>query len=121
MNNIRIQIAKIYIVTFTICLIYYIWIKTTNIFIPCIYYKTTGLLCPGCGMTRMFNSLLSLKFKEAFYYNRAVFVLFFMWNTIAALCFIGKPRFVQSSSFLFKMFGFSTFLLLFFCIIRNIY
>lgn len=41
----------------------------------CIFNHTTGLLCPGCGTTRMLKSLFRLKIKEAFMFNPLVFCL----------------------------------------------
>lgn len=42
--------------------------------IPCPFRLVTGLKCPGCGVSRMFISLLRLDFKEAFYANRLLLV-----------------------------------------------
>ena len=42
---------------------------------PCLFYKITGLYCPGCGITRMFISIFNLKFYQAFRYNPLVFIL----------------------------------------------
>lgn len=41
----------------------------------CIFNHMTGLLCPGCGTTRMLKSLFRLKIKEAFMFNPLVFCL----------------------------------------------
>ena len=45
----RTKILKIYGITLTIGIAYLIWILITNITIPCLYFTTTGLFCPGCG------------------------------------------------------------------------
>lgn len=37
--------------------------------IPCIFKKTFHIPCPSCGMTRAFNSILKLNFKNAISYN----------------------------------------------------
>lgn len=40
-----------------------------NIGIPCLFYKSYGLYCPGCGMTRATYSLMRLDFCQAIRYN----------------------------------------------------
>ena len=52
---------------------YYGFISITCISIPCIFKMITGLKCPGCGITRMFESLFCLDFKSSFEYNPVVF------------------------------------------------
>ena len=44
---------------------YFIFIKVTHLWIPCIFKKITGKFCPGCGATRMALSLLRLDFAAA--------------------------------------------------------
>ena len=55
---------KYVIIAFFIAL--YIFLLTKyNIGIPCIFYKITGLYCPGCGGNRAIISLIHLNFGEA--------------------------------------------------------
>ncbi len=54
---------------------YYLFVTLTGWAIPCPLYAITGLYCPGCGITRMFISLLSLEFAQAFHNNAVVCVL----------------------------------------------
>ncbi len=35
----------------------------------CIIHQWTGFLCPTCGVTRAFSSLMHFKFKKAFHYH----------------------------------------------------
>ncbi len=42
--------------------------------IPCVFYKITGLYCPGCGITRAILSLLKGDFYQAFRYNSIIFI-----------------------------------------------
>lgn len=42
--------------------------------IPCIFYKITGLYCPGCGITRMCLSLLKGEIYQAFRFNPIIFI-----------------------------------------------
>lgn len=53
----------------------YAWIADRFGGIPCVFHQLTGLMCPGCGVTRMFLSLLHGEIREAFSYNAAVFCL----------------------------------------------
>lgn len=68
---------NILILFFTIILgiCYGLFFDNLNITIPCLFHKITGLYCPGCGITRMFVSLLHFRIKEAFFYNQLVFCL----------------------------------------------
>ena len=43
--------------------------------IPCIFHKITGLLCPGCGVSRMCLALLRLNFADAWQYNPMLMLL----------------------------------------------
>lgn len=54
---------------------YYFLYRKYKIGIPCIFHKLTGLLCPGCGITRCLFSLIEGKFYQAFCYNQLVFIL----------------------------------------------
>lgn len=55
--------------------IYLLVITFTGLRIPCIFYETTGYLCPGCGVTRMVYALTHLDFKTAFASNPFFLVL----------------------------------------------
>ena len=37
--------------------------------IPCIPRLLTGVICPGCGMSRAWSSFLHLDLRQAFYYH----------------------------------------------------
>jgi hypothetical protein len=47
-----------------------------NIYIFCPIKKLTGFFCPGCGLTRMLYSLITLNFYQAFRYNPLLFIMF---------------------------------------------
>lgn len=117
----RTKILKIYGITLTIGIAYLIWILITNITIPCLYFTTTGLFCPGCGTTRMLLSLIKLDFFEAFSYNPVVFILLSVWNLIALLCFWGRVTFVQNPKFLYTALSISIIIFFIWGIARNIY
>lgn len=49
--------------------------------VPCVFYKLTGLLCPGCGNTRAVLSVVKGDISAAFSYN-ALFIpeiLYLLW------------------------------------------
>ena len=75
-RKIRLQQRLKPIVFFTaLGILYYIWLKVTEIGIPCIFKTVTGYSCPGCGITRMLEAVLRLDFKAAYEYNGAVLIL----------------------------------------------
>ena len=115
----RRRILKIYAAILTVGLSYLLWIGLTGLKIPCLYLLTTGLRCPGCGTTRMLLSLLRFDFAAAVSYNPVVFILFWIWNLIALLCFIEKPKWVCTQRFLYISFGISILVLVIFGLLRN--
>lgn len=117
----RKTILIIYGVVFGVGILYYLWGTITGMFLPCTFYDATGLLCPACGSTRMFLSLARFDFVSAFFYNPALFIIFFYWNIIAVLCFWGRINFVKKPQFLYTSFGISVALFIILGFIRNIY
>lgn len=55
---------------------YLIVYRKTGIGIPCLFRLVTHLNCPGCGVTRMLESLLRLDIVSAFHYNACLLILF---------------------------------------------
>ena len=54
-------------------ILYLVFYKKLGISIPCFFHKITGLYCPGCGITRMLESILKLNIYQAFRYNPLAF------------------------------------------------
>ena len=71
----RKRIFKIYTAILSVGLIYLLWIRLTGLKIPCLYLLTTGLQCPGCGMTRALWALLRLDFAAAFSWNPLIYAM----------------------------------------------
>lgn len=71
--------AKIKIVSFLlflVCACIFVYVLTTfHIAIECPILKITGFYCPGCGITRLFKSLLTGNIYQAFRYNPLIFIL----------------------------------------------
>ena len=42
-----------------------IWLRMGGPSVPCVFYKVTGLQCPGCGVTRMILALSRLDLPAA--------------------------------------------------------
>lgn len=118
-NKTRKNIIKIYAVTLTIGLIYYLIIRLTGWGFPCFYYETTGFLCPGCGISRMFLCLLQGDIPGAFSYHPVGMVLLPLWVGFSLFLFWGKPKFLQKPAFLFTALGITLGVLLLFCVVRN--
>lgn len=71
----------------TFLIIYLLAGNYFHLYIDCPIKKTTGLYCPGCGITRMFLSLLKLDFYQSFRYNPLLLItlpifIFFIGDTI---------------------------------------
>lgn len=99
---------------------YVLWIKRTGTGIACVVNASTGLLCPGCGCSRMFLALLRLDLGAAWRHNAVVLVLFFLWNLIAGAVFWGKPAFARKPAFLYGALFASIGVLAVFGIVRNL-
>ena len=117
----RKTIVTIYSCILGIGIPYYLFVTYTGWGIPCPIYELTGFLCGSCGVSRMLISILQFRFVEAFEYNRALFVLFFIWNFIALFAFLGKPVFFRDKRFLHLLFYISVLVLFIFMILRNIF
>lgn len=46
-----------------------VFLALRGISVPCVFYKLTGLLCPGCGNSRAAISLICGEWSTAFRYN----------------------------------------------------
>ena len=54
------KVILIPLLCFGVASIYYVFNPVTNKYFPsCIFYKLTGLVCPGCGAQRSIHSLLT--------------------------------------------------------------
>lgn len=67
--------VKLIVILFFLFIIYFFLNEVLNFSIPCLFHELTGLYCPGCGITRLFFSLLKFDFYQAFRYNPLIFIL----------------------------------------------
>lgn len=82
------KIFKALFVVFTAGIAYGVITGWLGFGIPCPFHFFTGLKCPGCGVSRMFISLIKFDFQSAFYANRLLFITF-----PVILCLIGVNLF----------------------------
>ncbi len=73
-NLLQISLKIVSFLLFLICS--YLYVKS-NIKINCLFFEITGLYCPGCGITRLFESLFKGHLYQAFRFNQLIFILLF--------------------------------------------
>lgn len=66
------------IVPVLILLYYYFFGQENNLAMSCVFYKTTGWQCPGCGGQRAVHAILNGKFIEGIKYNPLIFFYLFL-------------------------------------------
>jgi len=90
--------------------------------LPCTFYLFTGKYCPSCGAGRMFYSILSFRFYQAFRYNPLLFIslpVLFMILARYIISYIrGKRTVMTKLEFAFFIFLIISFVL--FGILRNL-
>ncbi|MBQ8514912.1 MAG: DUF2752 domain-containing protein [Ruminococcus sp.] len=101
--------------------VYYAVIRLTPFRIPCVFYEVTGLLCPGCGVTRMMESLIRLDFAAAFGWNPVLFCLLPVWAVSYIVYLAARPGCLQQNGWLFRVIAYgSIVVLLIFGVVRNL-
>lgn len=73
-------------------LFYALLTRRLGVGLPCLFYRLTGLKCPGCGVSRMCLALLGGDLHEAFRQNRAVFLLIPAFLYTACVWCVGYVR-----------------------------
>ena len=74
---------------------YALWVRLTELAIPCPFRAVTGRLCPGCGVTRMCLALLRWDWPAAWNANP---VLLLMLPVLAVLGVRLAVRYVREGS-----------------------
>ena len=59
---------------FILGVVYFIWLKMTEIYIPCLFRQITCCKCPGCGITAMCVNIGTFNFFDAFCANPFIFI-----------------------------------------------
>lgn len=93
------RIKKILIsgLAIVVCISYYFLLVHFHIGIPCLFRRLTGLLCPGCGISRMMIDIIHFNFHSAYYHNQAIFllspfILYFVAKTYISWLFDKKMK-----------------------------
>lgn len=101
-------------------LLYLYFGEKLNLYVPCVFHKITGFYCPGCGITRMFSSILKFDFYQAFRYNALLFMMLpFITGYCIFLysCWVRNKKISLPSNYLSLLI---LFLIITFGVIRNV-
>lgn len=123
MKNYKNKDLIVYSILIILILIIYIIDKIYDIeIIFCPFYKLTGLCCPGCGITRMIESIIMGKFYQAFRYNPLMFILspFLLIYLICRIIEIIKKKNIFTDKINNKIWICLLVIVILFGIIRNI-
>lgn len=90
-NRLKKELKKTIILIVSVAL-YIIFIRISNIRIPCFFHNFTGFLCPACGITRSIEALLNGYIQSAFEYNKALFILM---PVILSIFLIEEIRYIK--------------------------
>ena len=119
MHRVRKRILIIYTVILAAGALYTLMIFRTGFGFPCLFNRVTGLLCPGCGTSRMALSVMRLDFASAFRYNPAAFVTIPAWVVISLCCFTGYPDILCREKNILRILYANIALYAVFCVVRN--
>lgn len=81
------KLAATLAVLVTLGLGYALFVRLSGFAIPCVFNRMTGLLCPGCGVTRMCMGLLSGDLAAAWRSNPAIMAM--LLPAVAVACDVG--------------------------------
>ena len=80
------RVCLIYLSLGAAGLAYLLIYRSLGVGIPCIFHEITGLLCPGCGITRAIDALLRADVFGALRFNQMIFVYlaYMLWLALTA-------------------------------------
>jgi hypothetical protein len=95
---------------------------TAGFFPVCPFYATTGLHCPGCGMTRAFHAFFHGDILGALHYNALLPIFFLVFVYFGVSMFLVLARGRRLSFNIFRPILLSAFLvlMLIFAVVRNL-
>ena len=83
-SKISAKIASLFLFVFLflLCCLFIQWFGK-YVHIPCVFHKLTGLLCPGCGMTRSIIAISNGNLLKAIRYNFLIVLLIPLFSIYA--------------------------------------
>ncbi len=117
--NINKKKLKTYAVIFILGVSYYIFTQITGWYIPCPIYKTTGLVCPGCGISHFITDMLAFRPIDAIKQNYAVAVLIPVF-IIAFICLLFVKEQARKEKIKNTVAWIALIILIIFAVLRNI-
>lgn len=90
--------------------------------LPCLFYKITGLFCPGCGGTRSVHALMdgnliaSIRYNPIVLYGVFIYIWYMISNTIE---YVSKHKIKIGMKYHDIYLWIGLVLLILFCLIRN--
>ena len=97
LDSTRKKIIIGYVIVLLIGLSYYLYMRTTGHHLNCPLFESTGMYCPGCGITRACVNIIHLNFYAGFRDHPAFVSIAFVWIVISVMAFIGKPAVFRNS------------------------
>ena len=119
--NIRQRVVLIaYVSIIAVGLIYYMGVRKAGDGFDCIIYQSTGLYCPGCGLTRSCLNLINGDFSRAFRNHPLFVVTAIMSVVLSVFAVIGRPKIFTKNKTYLAIFIVVIILWIVFFVLRNI-
>lgn len=80
--------------------IYYHLFTKSSVALSCVFYKTTGWQCPGCGGQRAVHSILEGEFLKGIMYNPLIY--FYLFLLVYLYVLIIEGYILRNEKFLFR-------------------
>lgn len=117
----RVKLLKEILIFIIILGIYYIFVRVTNFYIPCLFRFFTGFKCPGCGISHLLIYASKFEFEKAYFENQLLFFLIPFLIVLLGIKIVFMPKWLEKNSFVFNFIMWvCCFMLIVFGVIRNI-
>lgn len=118
----KIGLAVLLLTVVFVSLIHFSQVNYHIFLLPCLFYKITGLYCPGCGGTRSVQAVLSGHLAASVRYNPIVMygLIIYLWYMLSnTIEYLSKHRIKIGMKYRDTYFWIGLGIILVFCIIRN--